>query len=72
MAIFHLTSSIMKRSAGRSVVAAAAGQASGARSCSPASPTPSGLMPNDLWNAVEAREARVDAQLARSIKMALP
>jgi len=93
MAIFHFTTSIVKRSAGRSVVAAAtwqrgvdlrderlgrihhfASRGPGFWSAVllPHFADPIWTDPERLWNAVEAREARVDAQLARSIKMALP
>jgi ATP-dependent exoDNAse (exonuclease V) alpha subunit len=93
MAIFHFTSSIVKRSIGRSVVAAAAWQRGidlhderldrvhhfttrglgfWSAVLLPRIADPIWTDPERLWNAVEAREARVDAQLARSIKMALP
>jgi hypothetical protein len=93
MAIFHFSSSIVKRSAGRSVVAAAAwqrgvdlrderlgrihhfamrGPGFWSTVLLPHSADPIWTDPERLWNAVEARETRVDSQLARAIKMALP
>jgi hypothetical protein len=93
MAIFHFNASLVKRSAGRSVVAAAAWRrgidlrderlgrwhAFGRRGGGwwsaillPDTADAAWLDPERLWNAVEARERRVDAQLARCIKVALP
>lgn len=93
MAIFHFNASLVKRSAGRSVVAAAAWQRGddlrderlGCRHgfarrgpgwwsaiLLPGTGDDAWLDPERLWNAVEAREKRADAQLARSIKLALP
>jgi hypothetical protein len=93
MAIFHFSTSIVKRSVGRSVVAAAAWQRGTdlrderlgcqhafARRGSgwwstillPDMADSAWVDPECLWNAVEARETRVDSQLARCIKLALP
>ena len=93
MAIFHFNASLVKRSAGRSAVAAAAWQrgidlhderlgrihAFARRGPGwwstvllPGMADGAWIDPERLWNAVEASERRVDSQLARSIKLALP
>ena len=91
--IFHFNTSLVKRSAGRSAVAAAAWQrgidlhderlgcihAFARRGPGwwstvllPGMADGAWIDPGKLWNAVEACERRVDSQLARSIKLALP
>lgn len=93
MAIFHFSASVVKRSVGRSVVAAAAWQRGtdlwderlGRRHSFarrglgwwstillPNTADKAWLDPECLWNIVESRETRVDAQLARRIKLVLP
>lgn len=93
MAIYHFHARIIKRSVGRSVVAAAAWQNAcrlfDARIGLVSDYTEQRqigfsqiLLPKDapdnladretLWNAVECAEARIDAQLARQIDVALP
>lgn len=93
MAIYHFHARIIKRSVGRSVVAAAAWQNAcrlfDARIGLVSDYTEQRqigfsqiLLPKDapdnladretLWNAVESAEARIDAQLARQIDVALP
>ncbi len=93
MAIYHFNVSAVKRSEGRSVVAAAAWQRGidlpddrlgrthkfakrgpGTRSnvLLPQGGDVSWLDPGVLWNAIEARETRRDAQLARRFQLSLP
>ena len=93
MAIYHFTAKVIKRSHGRSAVAAAAYRA-GDRFIDEERgrtfdysyktevihseillPPPAPAWMNDrqrLWNAVEAREQRRDAQVAREVEFALP
>ena len=93
VAIYHFTAKVIKRSHGRSAVAAAAYRA-GDRFIDEERgrtfdysyktevihseiflPPPAPAWMNDrqrLWNAVEAREQRRDAQVAREVEFALP
>ena len=93
MAIYHLTAKIVTRSAGRSVVAAAAYRAGerleeirtgttydfthkrGIEHSEILAPEGSPDWTHDrakLWNTVDEREKRKDAQLARDLEIALP
>src|SRR5690242_11458589 len=93
MAIYHLTAKIVTRSAGRSVVAAAAYRSGecleetrtgntydfthkrGIEHSEILAPDGAPDWTHDrskLWNAVDERERRKDAQLARDLEIALP
>lgn len=93
MAIYHFSTSLVKRSVGRSVVAAAAWQRGVDlldqrvdRACKfskrgpgvwsdillPEGADSAWRDPFTLWNTVEIREKRKDAQLARCFQLALP
>ncbi|HET6344635.1 MAG TPA: MobQ family relaxase, partial [Myxococcota bacterium] len=93
MAIFHLTAQVIKRSEGRSVVAAAAYRAAERlvderlgvvhnftrkggvehREILVPDNAPAWALDRErLWNEVERSEKRIDAQLARELRLALP
>ena len=93
MAIYHFTAKVIKRSHGRSAVAAAAYRAGESLADEERERTfdysyksevihSEIILPESapkwmrdrqkLWNAVEAREQRQDAQVAREIEFALP
>jgi ATP-dependent exoDNAse (exonuclease V) alpha subunit len=93
MAVYHLSAMPVKRSAGRSVVAAAAYRSAtelydeltgqthdyqrkrGVIEAAIIAPDDAPEWVHDraqLWNEVEATEKRVDAQLAREVRLALP